>query len=294
MNKIKTTYSDYTIDIYNIKYKLSYKERTYQKKDIEHLNIIETKKYIQELKKEGFKIKWIGDKFKKDLYIIIKNEFYSFNEKLQVLNELFKIINPNNNMSLLEDINYQWVTKNFQKTTKDILMDKPAIILDVFTSYLLVEGMKNNFILTRYDQKKIDKLEVVSCYNNAKGFVVLNSEDRNRQKMKQLKNKYEKQIRKWKYTKTYKFNNLYILEAKTSGIIDTSFPYSFDWCHIDTENVFIYEDVKYQIDFSLSQYKCDSDNQCIQDKILILSQNDKLYFYDMDINQIDNDLIKKY
>lgn len=85
------------------------------------------------------------------------------------------------------------------------------------------------------------------------------------------------------------------------GIIDKSKSYIANWCTVDTENNFIFNNNKYKINEEVSQYAIrskkpkfdDYKNDYQMDKILVYEQDNNLYFFDQDIVQIKNEYINK-
>lgn len=85
------------------------------------------------------------------------------------------------------------------------------------------------------------------------------------------------------------------------GLIDKTKPYVAEWCIVDTNNEFIFQGNKYKINEKVKQYSPrskkpkydDYKNDYQMDKILTYEQNEHLFFFDQNIDRIDNDLILK-
>ena len=85
------------------------------------------------------------------------------------------------------------------------------------------------------------------------------------------------------------------------GIIDKTKSYIASWCTVDTENNFIFNNNKYKINEEVSQYTIrkkkpkfdDYKNDYQMDKILVYKQDGQMFFFDQNIDRIDNDLIIK-
>lgn len=86
------------------------------------------------------------------------------------------------------------------------------------------------------------------------------------------------------------------------GLINPNEPYMAKWCIVNTNNEFEFNNNKYQINKSVKQYDIrmppkikhdDFKNDYQMDKILVYEQDDNIYFFDQNINRIDNEFIKK-
>lgn len=75
------------------------------------------------------------------------------------------------------------------------------------------------------------------------------------------------------------------------GLIDKNKSYEYKWCYVDTDNIFEHKGNKYQIENSVTQYKVGFDNQCEMDMIFVIEQEGKIYYFDMNLDQILNNLI---
>ena len=125
----------------------------------------------------------------------------------------------------------------------------------------------------------------------------------------------------WENSKTYRMNMIFSYDEKKertstnniwnnttvrqeesdfyrSGIINKYDKYSSIWIDVDIDGIFEYKDQLFKI-FNYEPYKKitknkkDRETDYEMDKILIFEQYDNLYFFDMDIYQIDNKYIKK-
>lgn len=108
----------------------------------------------------------------------------------------------------------------------------------------------------------------------------------------------EEKLKKWNnsYAKNVIGDYIYDVEykkikANKNGLIDKNRLYISQWCAVDTENIFKFKNNKYKIDESYKQYSVGKDNQCEMDKILCFEQDNNIYFFDMNINQLTNNLI---
>jgi len=73
-----------------------------------------------------------------------------------------------------------------------------------------------------------------------------------------------------------------------------------EWCYVNTDNEFEFMNRTFTIDESVEQYKVhnkagevyDYTNEAMMDKILVVVDNEnKLRFYDQDLNEIDGSLV---
>ena len=78
-----------------------------------------------------------------------------------------------------------------------------------------------------------------------------------------------------------------IYKGNRYGLIDKKKPYKQEWCVVNTLNDFEFDGEKYWIN-DVPQYDVGEDNQCEQDRILVLEQDNNRYYFDMNIDRIDN------
>lgn len=132
--------------------------------------------------------------------------------------------------------------------------------------------------------------------------------------------KHKAQHKRWKQTSTYKFgvlftydnhkdkinewdwiNKKYVdysdLHIRINRLIDPEKPYVFKSCYVDTNNEFIYKNKKYRISDEVKEYQKrnvrerDYKLEYPLDHIVVIEQNDKLYFFNTLGNKINNNLI---
>jgi hypothetical protein len=70
------------------------------------------------------------------------------------------------------------------------------------------------------------------------------------------------------------------------GLIDESNAYQSKWCTVDTENRFRFEGFIYEINNCLLQYQPDENQYYKMEKILVIPRNERLYFFDENIDEI--------
>lgn len=121
--------------------------------------------------------------------------------------------------------------------------------------------------------------------------------DRNNIKYPEFNSKQE--LSKWldKPFQNFYKENIYDICNKNiigqQGFINPQKKYQWDWCYVDTDNIFTFNNHKYKIDHGVKQYCVYENNQCDMDMILVYEQDTKLYFFDMNINNIKNDYIRQ-
>lgn len=77
------------------------------------------------------------------------------------------------------------------------------------------------------------------------------------------------------------------------GIISPTLPYTSNWCLVDVDNTFEFNECKYKISNEVKQYERNKNGEYEMDKILIYQQGDNLYFFDQNIDIINNEYIVK-
>ena len=174
-----------------------------------------------------------------------------------------------------------------------------------------------------------NKLYVVSDnFMGNKGYVLF--VERDKWEMSYLdKKRYQKWIKKhkvqhkrWKQTSTYKFGILFTYDnhkdkikdwdwinerwidysdchVRIERLIDPERPYIFEWCYVDTDNVFTFKGKKYRISDEVREYQKrdvrerDHRLEYPLDHIIVLEQDGNVYFFNSYGDRINNDLIKE-
>lgn len=263
------------------------------------------------------KRKTIGFYYK--LYAIKK---ISFNQRCNMVDKLLNRM-TNTNCSTRDRIEYMWRNRNYKKTKRDTLFDNESIILSNLAQYLYTgfEHPENN-ILTDTQREIIKEKEVASFENignyiNYDGNYKLEGEPNTwqifistKKRMKRFKNskKHKGSVNRWRKTTSYKINKIYTYKNNKTGkyyfyrkgLINPNNPYTAEWCIVDTENIFEFHGNKYKINKSVKQYNTrtkkprydDYKNDYKMDKILVYDQDGKMYFFDQNIDRINNDLIE--
>ena len=87
--------------------------------------------------------------------------------------------------------------------------------------------------------------------------------------------------------------------SSRKGIIDKTKHYVSEWCAVDTENIFTFQDKKHKISEDVSQYTIrtkkprydDYKSDYQMDQILVYEQEGELFFFDQDIQQLEDNKI---
>jgi len=292
MQTTKTLVRKFILNIYGLEYDLPYQILTYIKTDNDN---------YENLKNNNIKTKWFFDKNKKrHLYYLDSEYIYPIEERLDNIEAIFDAVNPDKNKTLLEEIieNKEFNTK---KTKSTSLFDPNSSLLSVLASYLIVLSEKESYTLSENAIKIIHKYEVASFNDELMSNVdddeneddiIYNRKNKHNwhinksteEHMNKFKDKYKTMIDRWENSSNHKHNLLYSNWNNNKPLIDVSLPYKAEWCYIDSDNCFIFSDVYYNIK-NLEK----DDNM---DHILVLEQRGNRYYFDMNINQINNNDIK--
>jgi hypothetical protein len=128
--------------------------------------------------------------------------------------------------------------------------------------------------------------------------------------------RHQAQVKRWENSKTFTQNKIYEETGlksywKSIGLIDPEKASSSEWCLVNTDNEFVFNGTRYRIDKSVDQYQ--GKKVCIShpsskekeyeiryemEKILCFhvppeNEKDSYYFFDENIEQINNELISK-
>jgi hypothetical protein len=183
----------------------------------------------------------------------IQNLFYSLNdiENYSLHKEKEDLINKNNNF-IINNKN-----KNYIKH-KETKFDRYMRILDKPEHYTYVMyKLKNKDVYENGNYPKLLDKELEKWENDY---------------FKDLYNKY-----------VYKYKKVKI--EKHKRLINPEIPYQSSWCYVYADNVFYFNNRKFIIDKSIY------DKQSKMDKILVFKQDNNLYYFNMNINRIDNNYI---
>ncbi|MGE5438098.1 MAG: hypothetical protein ACM3O3_12870 [Syntrophothermus sp.] len=272
----------YKLNINNKSYKLVYKIKKYQKE---------------------------SDTLKR---ILIYEKIISIEQRVKIVHAILNNVYCNGK-TLIDYIDFQWNTYTYHKLTTDILNSEYFIILEILSSYLIYENDKkntdnithkklNNYVYS----KEVSTFNNNTCFNSSKSYFEISTYTE--LDLNEYYNTHKRTTKKWKNSKTYKLNNIFSYNKifnnsyydwitdtfKTiehndaisrKGIIDINIPYISKWCYVDSYNNFEFNNIKYIIDNKCNSYKGS------MDYILCFKQNNKYYFFDNNIDIIDNALI---
>lgn len=194
-------------------------------------------------------------------YKLINEKIVSNECRLKLINAILECRGDAGN-SIIEEINEKWV-KNAIKTSNSKLMDNEAVILDILSSYLIVENENQEYpTLSKNKHSNIKKRENYDIEDLDKLFLFHS---------KNLNDEHGKIAKKrWRQTSTYKLNK-----------IKRNY-YFGKWCYVNADNEFEYKNKKYLI--QSNKYK-NSKSKLI-DFILVTESKKGIKFYDMNINLI--------
>jgi len=317
--EIKTIYKQHKLTINNKTFTLVYEVVQYKKIPYNKQN----KKYINRIK-DNIEIKKLGIKKDKE----VTTAYYKFYCKKEVPIKYRKIlvdkilnINIDNDFTLIEDIKYKWSNKNYHKNKTQTLKDNESIILEILGSYLIGSNKEN--IIKNSDRQKFKKIEQnLSNPENDNTKLLTVEKNSSSWEIQNNNNFSQKTSKKWKQSKTYKLFNLYTYDnhknnvieydwvnsryrdytshhVRIDRLIDKEKPYKAEWCVVDTEGLFKFKGNKFKISNKLKQYKKRKwsydmyKSEFKMDKILVFEQDNKMFFFDQDINKINKRFIVK-
>jgi len=283
----------------------------------------QSKEYIEKLRKQGIIVKAI------DVFNINKYAYY----KLYAIKDIDvkyrkilinKILDNNyiDGMSLREYIEYMWQAKNYHKGSNDELRDKESVILDILASYYIAQASDFETVKVKRRENKIQFIsleEYLENEDNDKKYPIKTMSEY--QKMK-FERQHKAQHKRWKQTSTYKFGILFTYDnhkdrikdwdwingqwvdysdyhVRIERLIDPERPYTFEWCYVDTDNMFTFKGKKYYISNEVKEYQKrdvrerDHRLEYPLDHIIVLEQDGNVYFFNSYGDRINNDLIKE-
>ena len=287
------------------------------------------KKYINQLKKQGESIQYfkvMKDEPTKDRktlgfhYKLYSHKNFTYNQRLNIVNSILNNRKHNCGVLLGDYIEAMQVKSNVGKRTTDTLFDAETILLGSLGEYLM-RATKDSSINYGEDIIRIRNTEVATFgeYIRSKGDSNYIKKGKNRyiwnmniatkESMKRFKKRYSSETKKWEKSKTYKMNMIYSydnnregkLQHKRQGLINPNKPYISEWCVVDTDNVFKFNNNNYKISEQALQYSIrtkkpnhdDYKNDYQMDKILVYEQDDNLFFFDQNIDRISSDKITR-
>lgn len=320
--EIQTEYNYFTLRLQHRDFKLLYRIREY---------VIIPPHKVDNIRKNGTPLKSYGKKNKDGTVVVAYYQLYSqkltsLKTKNKLIQRVLDEVVGDNGLTLEDHIEHTWDTKNAHKTTKSRLRDKESMILETLADYLM-GGIEGDGILTRDMSRTIKNKEIVTIAGMINTDSDGNIDDSLREKSsktwqirKMRKRKYKKYIantpKRWKKSNTYKMNSIYSYSSESENnktynwikdtwtekdekyiykidrLIDTKKKYTSEWCLVSTENEFDFLGDRLKLDKTAKQYKASKDGSYQMDKILAIRQNGKTYFFDENIDQVENQKIK--
>lgn len=312
MQEIITQYETCKVNIYGKEYEPITKITQWNK--LKNQNI----KYINRLKKNGATVQYFKimnpDKKSKSktigrYYKLYATKVVEYRHREALVEKLLdKHICDTG--TLKDRIIHMWEFKNGIKTSKTSLNDSESVTLSMM-AYYLCYGYEECSILSSKDEQNIRRKEVASFKDmsderlgdgNYKTDGVKNGwsyDISSKRNMNKFKKANIGATNRWKRTSTYRMNNIVSFDNeradkyhwKREGLINHKKPYDSEWCVVDTDNQFIYKGNKYKISEDVKQYKVSRDNKSQMDKLLVCEQDDNLFHFDQNSNQIENDKV---
>ncbi len=181
------------------------------------------------------------------------------------------------------------------------------------------------------DESKVDNNRVYMIPNDLvgnKGYVLFIKRDNwgirhlDKERYQKWIKKHKAQHKRWKQTSTYKFGILFTYDnhkdrmkdwdwinerwidysdyhVRIERLIDPEKPYTFEWCYVDTDNVFTFKGKKYRISDEVREYQKrdvrerDHRLEYPLDHIIVLEQDGNVYFFNSYGDRINNDLLEE-
>lgn len=220
--------------------------------------------------------------------------------------------------------NYEDKTKSFLSRCADFLLYNRYKDTNIVTPHMNKKIKTNEYSLDGDWQNENLEIELEETVSYLSKFV----KEEHKQLGEMATNKYDNKVEYKKHTsKTSRILDIYSDNEKKiedykkihisntfnvwgkstkrisarKGLIDKENPYISEWCVVDTENVFEFEGNKYKISEDVKQYKVrakkpkydDYKLDYQMDQILVYEQDDNLFFFDQNINQIENNKVIK-
>lgn len=299
--EIKTEYDYYNAKYGNKEYKLLYRIRQYVKipnnkvDNYRRLNV-RLKHYRQ----------FVNGKVEVAYYRTYAVKLFSLDFKKKYIDKILK--------RHYEDISHKVENINYNKNKSDSLIDNESIFLDNLSNYYL-GGFENENMLTPSMERKHRNKEVIAlsgCYNidtesNISETFTINKKQ-NKWQINKMSKKRSKTIennmnKKWRNSFTRKMNLIwsYIPDRNTEFYrtkireFNPLKPYKSQWLVVYVDNTFTKDGITYKIDVSKEkQYKSNNKGYYDMDKILFISQDGKLKFYDMNGDEVKKENIVKF
>ena len=247
-------------------------------------------------------------------YYLTKIEDVELDERKEKIEKIFQEKLHSGN-TLLEEIEFLWETKFCHKNQGDKLEDFCSKVLSALADYYIA-GHEGEFILDERLWERIKNYEVANFETDANINTEFTDEEKankpeinkiSKNKRKKRDRKFVGQTKRWKNSTTCRMDKIYSYDntkperefilgkyvdikprvaVKYDRKIDKSKPYLSSWETVDTDGFFLFNDKIFIV--KDKQYKCNplADKGFVQDKILCYMQDDKYYFYDMEVKEL--------
>jgi len=226
-------------------------------------------KQIRDLRKMGKKLRLINGT---QHQLLIKKQNASIASKLRIIDKIFKL---EINGITLEDELISRFEYNHTPRKQFFNSVEYILILDSLCTFLISNHDNSDFI-TECKARKIIKYETFS-YNELIIHQMLEKLVTKDEKYKPVNLKPKLQIRRWKKSKTLRMNEL--IKSLDKG-------YKAKWCYVNELNEFNFQVDTYKVKDEV--YYKRKNGLFIFDQILVIDINNKLTFYDQDINKVEN------
>jgi hypothetical protein len=260
------------------------------------------RKLIDKILKKEYK-----DGLSLENYIYKKYESWGFNSD-----------NINIESVILDVLGY-YLSAGFQEdfVNDDVYKHEVASFDDIF--YTDVDSEEENG--NEFDSKR-NKMYIYDNYKILRMKRVWQYQQMSKERYRKWIKKHKAQHKRWKQTSTYKFGILFTYDnhkdkikdwdwinerwidysdchVRIERLIDPERPYIFEWCYVDTDNVFTFKGKKYRISDEVMEYQKrdvrerDHRLEYPLDHIIVLEQDGNVYFFNSYGDRINNDLIKE-
>lgn len=320
--KVERVYS--LVRFNNRELKLVYKIEEYQKIPLHK---------IDKLKKQGMKTKIFRAKIDDNNFMACHYQQYSMKivplkYRMRIINKILESVIDDKNTRLIDKIEDKWYNLNAHKTSKANLEDSECLLLERLADYYM-GGLEGGGILTRDLSRAIHNKEIVTISGMAntdnEGNMLehrTTNTSKRKWEFKQLQKKeweetMENLPKKWKNSRTHKHSLIYshIPEKKDEKtywatgesffpkegitierLINPNMSYESNWYLVNTKNIF--KDnmgAKFKIKDSVKEYSpSEKDNEKFSmDKILVIQQERKKYYFNQNLDELSEDDIEK-
>lgn len=241
----------------------------------------QTKHNISKLRRKGYKIV----KRNEEYYLVYKQKTLNKASKKKITRRILDT-KLENNLTLEEFLKYKQ-DKDSVKTKKCLNDLEYSTFLSILGTFWII-NKNDNYVLTMKNIKRIRKYEITEFGEYLYEWKRKNKNEIkkiNKNKLKKFEAANKRKIKRWKKSKTYKLNIIFKNYDK----------YTSKWIYVNNTNTFSFLNKKYMISDKVKNYKVDSDNQSNMDTILCIRNDatNTIKFYDMNIDEISSDLIKK-